>query len=70
MAGAPAFLLAACSQGVLAPVGPVSDAERTILLDSVAIMLAIIVPVILATLAFAWWFRSSNDRAIHLPNWS
>jgi cytochrome o ubiquinol oxidase subunit 2 len=26
--------------------------------------------VILATLAFAWWFRSSNDRAIHLPNWS
>lgn len=55
---------------MLAPVGPISDAERTILLDSVAIMLAIVVPVILATLAFAWWFRSSNDRATHLPNWS
>lgn len=70
LAGALALSLAACSQGVLAPVGPISEAERTILLDSLAIMLAIVVPVALATLAFAWWFRASNDRAIHLPNWS
>ena len=30
-------------------------------------MLAIVVPVILATLAFAWWFRASNTRARYLP---
>ena len=32
-------------------------------------MLAIVVPVILATLAFAWWFRASNTRARYLPTW-
>ena len=33
-------------------------------------MLAIVIPVILATLAFAWWFRASNRRARRLPTWS
>src|SRR5260370_30220792 len=31
-------------------------------------MLAIVVPTIAATLGFAWWFRASNTRAIHLPD--
>lgn len=30
-------------------------------------MLVVVVPVILATLAFAWWYRSSNPRAGHDP---
>ena len=30
-------------------------------------MLAIVVPTIIATLAFAWWFRASNTRAIYRP---
>ncbi len=33
-------------------------------------MLAIVIPTILATLAFAWWFRASNTRARYLPTWS
>ena len=65
----PFLLLQGCSGGLLSPVGPVGLAERTILLNSVAIMLAIVVPVILATLAFAWWFRASNTRARYLPTW-
>jgi cytochrome o ubiquinol oxidase subunit II len=56
--------------GVLDPQGPIGAAERTILLDATAIMLAVIVPVIVLTLAFAWWFRSGNERALHLPDWS
>jgi len=32
-------------------------------------MLAIVVPTIFATLAFAWCFRASNTRAIHMPDW-
>ena len=40
-----------------------------ILIDSLAIMLAIVVPTIVATLAFAWWFRASNTRARYLPDW-
>ena len=37
--------------GVLDPQGPIARAERLILLDSTAIMLAIIIPTILATAA-------------------
>jgi cytochrome o ubiquinol oxidase subunit 2 len=48
----------------------VGAAERLILLDSLAIMLAIVIPVILATIGFAWWFRASNRRAKYLPNWA
>jgi len=33
-------------------------------------MLAIVVPVILATLGFAWWFRASNKRATYRPDWA
>ena len=62
--------LQGCSGGVLDPAGPVGHAERTILLNSLAIMLAIVIPVILATLAFAWWFRASNSKARYLPTWA
>lgn len=63
-------LLAGCGKAVLEPAGPVSYAERTILLDAFVIMLAIIVPTMIATLAFAWWFRASNARARHRPNFT
>jgi cytochrome o ubiquinol oxidase subunit 2 len=59
-----------CSQGVLAPVGPIADGERLILLDALGIMLLIAVPTILATLWFAWWFRASNRAALYRPNWA
>ena len=49
--------------GVLDPQGPVGAAERLILLNATAIMLAIVVPVIVLTLGIAWWFREGNTRA-------
>jgi cytochrome o ubiquinol oxidase subunit 2 len=64
-----ALPLAGCG-GVLDPHGPIGSSERLILIDSVAIMLVIVIPVIVATLGFAWWFRASNDRATYLPYWS
>jgi cytochrome o ubiquinol oxidase subunit 2 len=60
--------LGGCGATVLSPIGPVGAAERTILLDALAIMLAIVVPTLVATLVFAWWYRSSNTRARYLPN--
>ena len=48
---------------ILDPQGPVGQADATILIDSIAIMLAIVVPTIAAILAFAFWFRRSNTRA-------
>jgi cytochrome o ubiquinol oxidase subunit 2 len=63
-------LLSGCGGAtVLSPIGPIGAAERTILLDAVAIMLTIVVPTIVATLAFAWWFRAGNTRARYLPSW-
>jgi cytochrome o ubiquinol oxidase subunit 2 len=62
--------LASCRAAVLDPHGPVGLAERTILIDSLAIMLAIVLPTMAATLGFAWWFRSSNARARHLPHFA
>lgn len=62
-------LLASCREGVLDPHGPVGAAERVILWDATTIMLAVVVPVILLTLAFAWWFRAGNRRATYLPDW-
>jgi cytochrome o ubiquinol oxidase subunit 2 len=59
-----AMLVASCQQaGVLDPQGPIASAQLLLLLNSTAIMLVVVVPVILATLAFAWWYRSSNPRA-------
>src|SRR5258708_24737280 len=55
-------------RSVLDPQGFVGLSEKTILIDSLAIMLAIVVPTIAATLAFAWWFRASNTKATYLPD--
>ena len=61
--------LTACQPAVLEPKGPIGQANRTILIDSLAIMLAIVIPTILAAAAFAWWFRASNKKAKYLPDW-
>jgi cytochrome o ubiquinol oxidase subunit 2 len=54
---------------ILDPQGPIGAADKTILIDSVAIMLAIVVPTIIAIFAFAYWFRASNTKAHYWPDW-
>lgn len=64
-------MLGGCNvPAVLDPAGPVAAGEREILFDSLAIMLAIVIPTIVATLIFAWWFRAGNRRARYRPDWS
>src|SRR5215813_13514500 len=60
--------LGGCSGGVFDPKGPVAAAERLIMLNSTGIMLAIVIPTILATLGTAYWFRASNTRARYMPD--
>jgi cytochrome o ubiquinol oxidase subunit 2 len=55
---------------ILDPQGPVAAADKAILIDSIAIMLAIVVPTIVAIFAVAFWFRQSNPRARHLPDFA
>jgi cytochrome o ubiquinol oxidase subunit 2 len=60
--------LEGCGAAVLSPAGPIGAADRTILLNALAIMLAIVVPTIVAILASAWWFRESNTQAHRQPS--
>jgi cytochrome o ubiquinol oxidase subunit II len=62
--------LGGCTDGVLDPKGPIAAADRQILLNALGIMLAIVIPVILATLGVAFWFRASNERARYRPNFA
>src|SRR3954454_5974194 len=65
-----ALALASCHSGVLDPQGPVGAGQRTILINALAIMLAIVVPSILATLGISWCFRASYSWAPYRPEWS
>jgi len=57
-------------EGVLDPKGPIALAERQILFNALSIMLAIVIPVIVAILGFAFWFRASNERAHYRPDFT
>ena len=63
-----AAALGGCTDGVLDPKGPIALAERQILFNATGIMLAIVIPTVVATLGVAFWFRASNERARHRPN--
>jgi cytochrome o ubiquinol oxidase subunit II len=62
--------LSACGGAELDPAGPVGAAERKILFDAVAMMLAIVIPVIAATLLIAFRFRASNSGAPYWPTFT
>jgi cytochrome o ubiquinol oxidase subunit 2 len=63
-----AAALGGCTEGILNPRGLIAAAERQILFNELGIMLAIVIPTILATLGVAAWFRASNKRARYLPD--
>jgi cytochrome o ubiquinol oxidase subunit II len=65
-----AAMLGGCSEGVLDPKGPIASAERQIMLNSLGIMLAIVIPTMLATIGVAYWFRASNGRARYMPDFA
>jgi cytochrome o ubiquinol oxidase subunit 2 len=64
------FGLAACGAPVLTPEGPVASGDLKIMFDAVMLMLTIVVPTILATFLFAFWYRASNRRARRRPTFA
>jgi len=62
--------LGGCTDGVFDPKGPIAVANRQILLNSLGIMLAIVIPVIVATFGVAFWFRALNERARYRPDFA
>jgi cytochrome o ubiquinol oxidase subunit 2 len=63
------LLATACNRGIFDPVGPVAAQEKQLLINSTAIMLAIVIPTMIATVAVAWWFRRGNAKAEYRPDW-
>ncbi|AVO50458.1 ubiquinol oxidase subunit II [Melaminivora suipulveris] len=69
-AGACAALLAGCSKAVvLNPAGDVAAQQGSLVMTATLLMLIIIVPVIIATLVFAWKYRQGNKDAAYEPDW-
>lgn len=54
---------------VLHPAGDVAAQQRDLLLQSTALMLIVIVPVMALTILFAWRYRRSNKAARYEPDW-
>ena len=63
------LLISGCNRGIFDPVGPVAAQEKQLLINSTAIMLAIIIPTMIATVGVAWWFRRGNAKAEYRPDW-
>jgi cytochrome o ubiquinol oxidase subunit 2 len=62
------FALSGCDAALLNPKGPIAAQDMQILVDSLAIMLAIVIPTIVAIAGVAWWFRAGNARARYRPD--
>ncbi|GAB0116355.1 ubiquinol oxidase subunit II [Acidisoma sp. 7E03] len=64
----PLFLLSGCKWALMDPQGPVGQAEKSLIITAVLLMLLVVVPVIVLTLVFAWHFRAGNKKAIYRPD--
>ena len=72
IAAAVAFaLLSGCGEmGLLDPAGPVARGERAMFFNAVVIMAAIIVPIIVLTLYFAWRYSAKKPVGKYTPDWT
>jgi len=68
IAGA-AALLSGCDLVLMSPSGDVAVQQRNLIVGSAVLMLAVVVPVILATFWFAWRYRAANEEATYRPEW-
>ncbi|WP_427911405.1 ubiquinol oxidase subunit II [Ramlibacter sp. MMS24-I3-19] len=63
------LLLGGCGSVVLKPHGDIAAQQAHLVIQSTLLMLLVIVPVIIATLVFAFRYRASNTEAEYTPDW-
>ena len=63
-------LLGGCNMVLMSPSGDVAVQQRNLIIASTGLMLLIIVPVIAATVLFAWRYRATNLEATYSPEWN
>jgi cytochrome o ubiquinol oxidase subunit 2 len=61
--------LGGCKYQVLDPAGDIAIQQKDMLIDSTLLMLLIIIPVMAATIWFAWKYRAGNKQAAYEPDW-
>lgn len=61
------FALVGCESAVLDPAGDIALQQRNLIYVSTLLMLLIIVPVLMLTVAFAWRYRAGNPNADYDP---
>ena len=67
---APLTTLGGCSWDLLDPQGSIGVQNLSTLTWATLLMLIVVIPVIILTIAFAWRYRSSNLAADYAPDWS
>jgi cytochrome o ubiquinol oxidase subunit 2 len=65
----PCLLLSGCDWVVLHPFGAIAKQQAHLIIVSTVLMVLIVIPVLAMTLAFAWRYRASNNKAIYRPDW-
>jgi cytochrome o ubiquinol oxidase subunit 2 len=71
--GAAAFVLSGCTGnylGVLNPKGIVAFEERKLLFDTLSLMLIVVIPVIIMSIAFVYHYQVSHRIRDYKPHWS
>lgn len=66
---ASALLLSGCEFDILNPAGYVAHHELILIVTCVVVMLCIVIPVMIAVVAFAIKYRATNTEAEYLPDW-
>ena len=61
--------LSGCHTVLMSPSGDVALQQRNLIITSFVLMMLIVVPVIVASLVFAWRYRASNQKAHYDPDW-
>ncbi len=64
-----AALLGGCNLVLMDPSGDVAVQQRNLIIASTGLMLLIILPVIIATIVFAFRYRATNTDATYTPDW-
>jgi cytochrome o ubiquinol oxidase subunit 2 len=64
-----AFYIGNNNIAVLEPKGMIGEKERELIITASLLMLIVVVPVFILTIAFAWKYRESNIKSKHAPDW-
>ncbi|MBB3228535.1 cytochrome o ubiquinol oxidase subunit 2 [Luteibacter sp. Sphag1AF] len=63
-------LLSGCKMVLFDPRGDIGAQEKHLILVSLGLMLAVVIPVIALTLYFFWRYRETNTEATYSPDWA